>query len=60
MANAKFEIFTDNAGEFRWNLKAPNHEIIAVSQGYKSKASCKNGIRSVQDNAAKAEVVDNT
>ena len=41
----KFELYEDNAGEFRFRLKAKNGEVIAVSEGYKSKSSCLNGIR---------------
>ena len=47
----KFEIFKDKRGEFRFRLKAGNGEIILASDGYKRKASCKNGIASVQKNA---------
>ena len=53
----KFEIYTDKAGEFRFRLKATNGQIIAVSEGYKAMASCKNGIESVKKNAADAPVV---
>ncbi len=53
----KFEMYEDNAGEFRFRLKATNGEVIAVSEGYKAKASCKNGIESVVKNAPEAEVV---
>ncbi len=52
----KFEIYTDKAGEFRFRLKAKNGEIIAVSEGYKAKASCLNGIESVKKNAPEAPV----
>ncbi len=52
----KFEVYTDKAGEFRFRLKARNGEIIAVSEGYKSKDSCLNGIASVKKNAPDAEV----
>jgi uncharacterized protein YegP (UPF0339 family) len=45
-------------GEFRFHLKAPNGEVIASSEGYKSKASAENGIKSVQTNAPGATVVD--
>ena len=55
---AKFEIYKDKKGEFRFRLKAANGETIATSEGYKSKASCKNGIASVQKNAPVAEVVE--
>ncbi len=54
--NPKFEVYTDKAGEFRFRLKARNGEIIAVSEGYKGKASCLNGIESVQKNAPDAKV----
>ena len=48
VTNPKFEMYTDKAGEFRFRLKARNGEIIAVSEGYKAKASCLNGIDSVR------------
>ena len=54
----KFEMYVDKAGEFRFRLKATNGQIIAVSEGYKAKASCKNGIDSVQKNAPDAPVID--
>ncbi|MBR6205823.1 MAG: YegP family protein [Oscillospiraceae bacterium] len=54
----KFEIYTDKAGEFRFRLKATNGQIIAVSEGYKAMAGCKNGIASVKKNAEDAPVVD--
>ncbi|MCM1064003.1 MAG: YegP family protein [Eubacterium sp.] len=57
VTNPKFEMYTDKAGEYRFRLKARNGEIIAVSEGYKAKASCQNGIESVRKNAPDAEVV---
>jgi len=56
--NPKFEIYTDKAGEFRFRLKAGNGQIIAVSEGYASKASCENGIESVKKNAVDADIVE--
>ena len=53
----KFEMYEDKAGEYRFRLKASNGEVIATSEGYKTKASCKNGIESVKKNAPDAEVV---
>ena len=53
----KFEVYKDKAGEFRFRLKAKNGEIIAVSEGYKAKASCIKGIESVKKNAPEAPVV---
>jgi len=56
----KFELYTDAAGKFRFQLKAGNGEIIAVGEAYESKASALNGIESVKKNAAEAAVVDQT
>jgi len=50
----QFEVYQDKAGEYRFRLKARNGEIIAVSEGYKSKDSCLNGIESVKKNAPEA------
>lgn len=52
----KFEVYTDKAGEFRFRLKARNGEIVASSEGYKTKTSCLNGIESVKKNAPEAPV----
>ncbi len=57
LKNPKFEIYKDKAGEFRFRLKATNGQVIAVSEGYKSIANCKNGIESVKKNAPDADVV---
>ncbi|MBU7018246.1 MAG: YegP family protein [Theionarchaea archaeon] len=58
MAKSKFEIFEDTTGQFRFRLKAPNGEIIAVSEAYTTKAACLNGIDSVKTNAPIAETVE--
>ena len=56
----KFELYKDARGEYRFRLKAANGEVIATSEGYKTKASAENGIKSVQTNAPGATVVDQT
>ncbi len=53
----KFEVYEDKSGEFRFRLKARNGEVIAVSEGYKQKASCLNGVESVKKNAQDAQIV---
>ncbi len=58
VTHPKFEMYEDKAGEFRFRLKARNGEVIAVSEGYTTKASCLNGIESVRKNAPEAEVVE--
>ncbi|KKH50462.1 YegP family protein [Methanosarcina sp. 1.H.A.2.2] len=54
---AKFEVYPDESGEYRFRLRARNGQIIAVSQGYKSKESCVRGIQSVKANAPTARIV---
>jgi len=54
---AKFELYKDKAGEFRWRLRHTNGNIIADSgEGYKTKANAINGINSVKENAPQAAV----
>lgn len=50
--SGKFEIYKDKAGQFRFRLKASNGQIILVSEGYKSKSGCSNGVRSIQHHAS--------
>jgi len=54
----KFELWKDKKGEWRFNLLARNGQVIAVSEGYSSKAAAKGGIRSVRVNAPFAKVVE--
>ncbi len=54
----KFELWVDKGGDYRFNLKAANGQVIATSQGYSSKASALNGIESIRTNAPDAEVVE--
>ena len=52
MGKPKFEIFKGKDKEhFYFHLKAGNGEVILASQGYTTKANCKNGINSVAKNA---------
>ncbi|MFV8343688.1 YegP family protein [Flavobacterium sp. XS2P39] len=47
----KFVITTRTNGEFQFNLKATNGQIILASEGYAAKAGCLNGIESVKTNS---------
>ena len=51
----KFEITTRKNGEFQFNLKATNGQVILTSEGYKTKASCLNGVESVKKNSQDAK-----
>jgi len=57
---AKFVVTTTSNGQFRFNLKAGNGEIIATSESYTTKAAALSGIESVKKNAADAAVDDQT
>ena len=48
----KFEISKRSNGEFQFNLKAGNGQVILTSEGYGDKNGCTNGIESVRKNAA--------
>lgn len=41
---AKFEIFPDSAGEYRWRLRAANGEIVAQSEGYTSQEGAERAV----------------
>lgn len=43
----KWEIYKDKGGQYRFRLSASNGSCICHSQGYTTKASCKNGIESI-------------
>ncbi len=47
----KFEIKKTKSGQFKFDLKASNGQVILTSETYKAKASCKKGIYSVQRNS---------
>lgn len=48
----KFEISKRKNGEFQFNLKAGNGQVILTSEGYASLDGCENGIESVRRHAA--------
>lgn len=56
----KFVVSTTANNGFKFNLKATNGEIIAVSEVYNTKAACLNGIESVRKNAVAANFEDQT
>lgn len=55
-SKAKFQMYKDKAGEWRWTLRHQNGNIIAdSSEGYSSKGNMKKGMESVRKNAPAAE-----
>ena len=47
----KYEIKKAKNGQFHFNLKASNGQIILTSESYKAKSGATNGIKSVQKNS---------
>ena len=47
----KFEIKQAKDGQYHFNLKAGNGQVILSSELYKTKAAAENGIASIQKNA---------
>ena len=47
----KFVITLRKNGEYQFNLKAANGQVILTSEGYTTKPACLNGIESVKKNA---------
>ena len=60
MGNPTFKIHKSSNGQYYFNLYAGNGEIIATSESYIFKQSCKGGIESVKTNAPIADVEDLT
>jgi uncharacterized protein YegP (UPF0339 family) len=56
----KFEMYKDNAGEFRWRLKDGDTTLATSGQGYKAKADAKKGIERIKKDAAGDEVTFET
>lgn len=56
LANPKMEVYEDKAGLFRFRLRSRNGKIIAVSEGYTTKAACLAGVHSVIHNAPDAAI----
>jgi len=54
----KFEIRKTKSGQYKFDLKASNGQVILSSESYKSKASCKKGIHSVISNASEDKRFD--
>jgi uncharacterized protein YegP (UPF0339 family) len=48
MSHPRFSLFRGSRGYFYFNLTAKNGQVVLASEGYKSKAGAKNGIKSVK------------
>ena len=57
---AYFVVYKDVLGQFRWRLKADNHEIVATGEGYPLKQSAINSANWVKTNSPNAQIHDQT
>jgi uncharacterized protein YegP (UPF0339 family) len=52
----RFEVYQDSAKEYRWRLvegaDKDRHVLATGGQGYKAKADCMHGVKSIQEGAA--------
>jgi len=56
---ARFEVYKDGKGEYRWRLRAGNGQVIATGgEGYSTKANAHGGIKAVQRDAPSAAIED--
>ncbi|WP_436928077.1 HVO_2922 family protein [Halosimplex amylolyticum] len=57
-SKARFEVFEDRGGKWRWRLRHRNGNIVADGgQGYSSRQKAEQGLESVRSNAGGAPVV---
>lgn len=45
---AKYQVYKDVGGKYRFRLRATNNKIVVVSEAYESKQGCKQGIEAVK------------
>ena len=55
---ARFEIYRDEGGQYRWRFRADNNEIVAAGEGYRSRDDCENAIQLIKEQAPQAGVTD--
>ena len=53
---AKFEVYEDAGGKFRFRLKSGNGQIVAQGEAYESKSAAKEGCEAVKRAAAEADI----
>jgi len=59
VADADFDVYEDDAGEFRWRVRAENGNVVADSgEGYTRKNEAENAVERVRDYAPDADALD--
>jgi len=54
----RFEIYKDKAGKSRFNIKAKNGKIMAISEPYDSVKECRADIQKIKDGSMHCEIVE--
>lgn len=56
---AKFEIYQDTAGDFRWRFHSNSGKILAVSgEGYINRVNCEHAIILIKRETAQATIIE--
>ena len=55
---ARFEIYRDEVGEFRWRFRADNNEVVASGEGYHRWDDCEHAMQLLKEQAPQTEVID--
>ena len=56
---AKFEIYQDTFGDFRWRFQSNSGKVLAVSgEGYNNRANCEHAIILIKRETAQATITD--
>lgn len=58
MQNPKFTIMKGRDGQYYWNLKARNGEVIASGEGYRTRQGALKGIKALQEAARTPNILD--
>lgn len=53
---ARYEVFEDEGGQWRWRLRAANSEIVAVSEAYTRKQDAERGLTAAKESSAEADL----
>ena len=56
--SAIFELFRDDAGSYRFQLKSATGDVIALSDGYQTRSGAEEAIESIRQSAATAFIDD--
>lgn len=51
-------IYRDDAGEYRWRVRAGNHEIISEGEGYEERAGAVRGLSTAHPEFAGEDLSD--